>query len=149
MTEKNWGDDPMRAPPLNDGDSLIYDECGRVIDNVCHRSHYFRLVLDKSGWAYLLVRHGGGDERIQLKSSHYAPRVVRALLNAESDDRYIMLRTIHDLHRDTKNRSRDAAIAECKQAFVDGRLKKRKLPRQQAVKVWIEPKKDRYGCTPT
>jgi len=136
-TEKNWGDDPLRAPTLQDGDIIIIDACGRVINNVCYRSHYFRLVGVKHGGSALLVKHGGGEQRINLK---WPPRqLIEGLRDMEPEAQYLALHLIHKISGDA---ARDAAGNTAKlyeQAFVDGRLKKRKMPRQQAVKVWIEP----------
>src|SRR5688572_9405566 len=65
---KSIGVRPVDPPALADGDVLVYDGPGRCGGLDCH-SHHFRLVMD-SGRAFLLVQHGGGDERIQLGSVH-------------------------------------------------------------------------------
>lgn len=71
-----WQTEPNRAPALQEEDTLIYDEHGRIVywtdekkpgEGVDCRSHWFRIVRQGSLY-YLLVRHGGGDERIRLSS---------------------------------------------------------------------------------
>jgi hypothetical protein len=133
--EKNWGDDPRRAPELLEGDQLIYSECGRVLHNTCYRSHYFRLVRKYGGMWILLVRHGGGDERICL---NYAKHALESLALLDSDSRYLMLHLLHETYGAGKRYGADLEAARYQKAFVDGKLKKRKIRGQSAVKVWIE-----------
>lgn len=142
--EKNWGADSWRAPALAEGDTLIYDECGRVLDKTCYRSHYFRLVLDRCSTPFLLVRHGAGDERLKLG---WSKRIIDALAGVDSDSRYFLLHTLYARTKDAATGARDDTAMEYKRAFVDGRLKKRKQRRTGLYKVWIEPKRDTLSPT--
>lgn len=138
QAERNWGAEAWRAPDLLDGDTLIYDECGRVMDKTDYRSHYFRLVKDSFGSCYLLVKHGAGQERI---STGWSKRIIPSLADLDSDSRYFMLHTLHKMYGYGAQQARTATEHQYRTAFVDGRLKKRKVRGQSAVKVWITPAK--------
>ncbi len=82
------------------------------------------------------VNHGGGWE---VWRGDYM--LARALRRYGDNDRGLFLLCWYLI--DTANYSKQAGRAEAaqeyKQAFVDGRLKKRKLPARGVHKVWIEP----------
>lgn len=132
--ERNWGAEPWRAPSLEEGDSLIFDECGRVLDNTCYRSHYFRMVKN-GNLNFIIVKHGGGQERHQVG---YSNRLGQALVKLDSDARYFMLHTLYRAIKDAKHAASMETAREYTQAFVDGRLRKRKLPARHRTRVWIE-----------
>ncbi len=132
--ERNWGAEPWRAPSLYAGDSLILDECGRVLGNTCYRSHYFRMVKN-GNFNFILVKHGAGEERHQVG---YSNRLGQALVKLDSDARYFMLHTLYTAIKDAKRAASMDTAREYTTAFVEGRLKKRKLPAQHRVRVWIE-----------
>ena len=134
-TEKNWGAEPFRAPDLSEGDTLIYSECGRVLDNTCYRSHYFRLVRGQYGGYYLLVKHGGGQERTKIA---YSNRIIPSLENLDSDARYFIFHTMHRIELEARTLAVENTASKYRAAFVNGKLKKRKLRGQPSVKVWIE-----------
>ena len=123
------------APPaLKERDVLLFDEPGRCGGMDSH-SHHYRVVKD-GPWTSLLVRHGGGDERMHLS----LPRGFS--LDSLGDSRYWILNAIHHAAKDAERNGRDRTVGEYTQAFIDGRLKKRKS--KFSVKVWIEPKE--AGC---
>ncbi len=133
---------PWRAPSLQDGDEILFDECGRCAPQVNgkgqtdYHSYHFRLVRNVSMYS-LLVRHGGGDERIPLGHDH--TRIAEILWMLDSDARYLMMHALYGVHRDAKERATAATRREWSQAAVDGRIKKRKKRGQDLVDVWIEP----------
>jgi len=133
--ERHWGAEPWRAPPMIDTDILLFGECGRVLGNTCYRSHYFRLVEGIHGGYFLLVKHGGGVERHHIG---YSKRIVEALVPLDSDSRYFMLHTLYTMAKNARYAAELQTAAHYQTAFVQGRLKKRALPKQGKVKVWIE-----------
>ncbi len=142
--EKNWGAEPWRAPTLAEGDVLLYSECGRVHkagqfgqgnSGIDYRSHYFR-VVNARGHAVLLVKHGGGEERIQL--DYTARRIPFIFDPLDSDARYLLMHMLHSVHSDARRAASDSTAREYRLAFTSGRLKKRKVRGSQDVKVWIE-----------
>jgi hypothetical protein len=64
---KHIGTREVDPPELADGDVLLCDEPGRCggLDSHCH--HY--RVVQHYGSVELLVRHGGGQERIRLSNA--------------------------------------------------------------------------------
>jgi hypothetical protein len=62
--------------------------------------------------------------------------------NRSQDDRgaFWLCWYLIDVARSAHAAGRQEAAKEYREAFVDGRLKKRKLPARDDVKVWIEPK---------
>ena len=73
-------------PDLRDPEYLIYDEPGRCggADSHCH---HFRVTVDH-GRVYLLVRHGGGDERMEFG---WKSTTLPALAALDSNGRYWLL----------------------------------------------------------
>ena len=137
LVERNYGAEPWRAPELLDGDQLVYDECGRILGNVCYRSHYYRLVKT-GGWRYaIIVKHGAGTERINLGTRGNA--IVDALALFGSDARYSFMSEFFNATRQAARNAGDTVSLEYRQAFADGRLKKRKARGKNSVRVWIEP----------
>jgi hypothetical protein len=139
--DDGWEKEPWRAPTLVDGDELIFCEHGRILDaqtdrGVDCRSHWFRVVKSRLGLYLLLVKHGGGEEHIPFG---YSRRTVEALHPLSSDARYWLLHEFYRMHRDSREITVRETVTRYQKAFVDGRLKKRKLPARGVVKVWIEP----------
>ena len=135
---EDWGNDPRHAPKLSleEGDEILFSEHGRVLNNVCYRAFYFSLVKDQYGGHALCVSHGAGEERI---NGHHFRLAVAAMKNLDSDNRFRLMFALFDQHRESKRAGRNEAITTYQNAFVEGRLKKRKLPKQNRVKVWIVP----------
>jgi hypothetical protein len=125
---KNVFTRPVDPPQLNDGDVLLFDEPGRCggMDSHCH---HYRLVK-YAGSTQLLVRHGGGTERLHVS----LPRGF-SFNCVDSNTRYWLLNAIYHAANDARRKA-----AQHRQAFAEGRLKKRRLRKQDTVKIWIEPK---------
>lgn len=147
-TERNWGAEPWREPALAEGDKPLFSECGRVIyGNIDHRagggtdyrSHWFRLVVGEHRTYYVLVQHGGGEERIRLHGAWMTRPVAVAMERMTSDERYLLLHLLFSTHRDAERAAQDRTSLQYRQAFAEGRLKKRKNRGSNTVKVWIEP----------
>jgi hypothetical protein len=130
-----------RAPAASDDAEILFDEPGRILvlkphslSDVCFRSHHFQVTKEKYGPERLHVRHGGGDESWPLP--FYA---VKTLEGMDSDTRYFTLYAIMSAHKDAARAAASATADKYSKAFVDGRLKKRKVRGQAKVKIWIEP----------
>src|ERR1017187_6710586 len=123
---------PVDPPTLMDGDTLLFDEPGRCggMDSHCH---HYRLVKRYSYGTILLVRNGGGDKIVRLSF----PRGF-SLDGMDSNTRYWLLNAIYHASSDGERSGIDKTSQQYRKAFVDGRLKKRKLPAQGVVKVSIE-----------
>ena len=122
-------------PDLQDGDVLLFDEPGRCGGLDSH-SHHFRMVKHGCGTVSLLVRHGGGDERIRLFPHRDLPAILGTL---DSTARYWLLAALHSAYRDGRTHGRDHERGIWTQAAKDKRVKTRKQPSRGVVKVWIEP----------
>jgi hypothetical protein len=121
---------PASAPEVAERDVILFDEPGRCggMDSHCH---HYRLV--KNVGTYLLVRNGGGDQRLRVS----LPRGF-SLEFMDSNTRYWILNAIYHAHSDGISEARTNTAAEFRKAFAEGRLKKRKLRGSNSVKVWIE-----------
>jgi hypothetical protein len=141
--KRNWGDDPRRAPTLQDGDTMLYSECGRVIknsyghkDGIDYRSHYFTLVKREFGGVDLLVKHGGGEERFQLDYSK--ARATQFFEPLDSTQRYLLMHLFYNVNSKAKQRATEETANRYRTAFAKGALKKRKVRGSDNVKVWID-----------
>ncbi len=68
-------------------------------------------------------------------------KVTAAIIaSLPSDEAYLLMHHLFDINYNAKKAAHDATAYEYREAFVDGRLKKRKLPARGVVKVWIEDK---------
>ena len=133
-TEKNWGAEPARKPKLAEGDVELYSEHGRITGSIDYRSHWFVLVKGQFGGYALLVKHGGGEERTQL--GHSGVRGwLPALETMTSDQRYLLLHTIHSAASDAESLARKYAAAYWQTAFIEGRMKRRKKQGMYYVEV--------------
>jgi len=133
------------GPALEEDDALIYDECGRCCPqingetvHIDYHSHHFRLVLQR-GCFYLLVRHGGGQERIDIGWDHTC--FAALLLPMDSDERYLMLHNLYSIHRNSREKARTAERQRWTQAAAEKRIRTRKRRGRDQVKVWIEPER--------
>lgn len=132
------------APALNDSDQLICDEPGRCGHGVGDaHSHHFRIVKQAHHGYALLVRHGGGDERLEL--SVWAGRegnAVSTLLSLDSNARYAMLHTLYSVAKDAALFARNAEAHSWRTAAAEKRIKTRKARgiHNKNVRVWIEAK---------
>lgn len=128
---KNVNTRPVNPPSLVEGDTLLFDEPGRCggMDSHCH---HYRLVK-YAGSTMLLIHHGGGSERIRIS----LPRGF-SFDGMDSSPRYWILNAIYHAHSDGKRDAQENTASQFRKAFIEGRLKKRKLPARGSVKVWIE-----------
>jgi hypothetical protein len=122
----------VNAPELEPGDQLLRDEPGRCGGSDSH-SHHYRLVKSEGGSLNLLVRHGGGDERVRLSKT-----VERVLLESDSDTCYWLLNTIYVAYSDGAHQARSATASTWQRAAAEKRIKTRKQRGSDRVKVWIE-----------
>lgn len=141
----NYGAAPWRAPALADGDTLLFDEPGRVLPSgfrpgsivdVDYRAFYIRLVRDSVGAVCLLVRHGAGEERHTLRSQ--AETFHTGLTALQTNVRYGVLFALYDAIRTAANHAAEKTAYEYRTAFLEGRLKKRRNRANGTAKVWIE-----------
>jgi hypothetical protein len=119
-------------PALNEDDMLIFDLPGRCGAIDAH-SHHFRVVIQRKA-VVLLVRHGGGDERIPMPD--YAGVVIDSLGSMSESNQYWF---VYSIYSAVRHESRGVEIelnAKWRQAFVDKRIKKRKS--KGMYSVWIE-----------
>lgn len=133
----HWFTTHQLAPPtLEEYDTLIFDEPGRCGGIDAH-SHHFRLVKSRGNYA-VLVRHGGGEERVGLSCTF---GLLAPSLNAlTSDARFWLLHTLYSLHGETKRNTQTARDSIWRQAAAEKRIKVRKLRNRLAVEVSIAPK---------
>lgn len=124
-------------PALRDDDQLIFDEPGRCGGLDSH-SHHYRLVLS-SGMAELLVRHGGGDERIRLGAG--TRPLLRALATLDSNARYWVLNAMYRAYSEGRTTSANRVEGKWKLAAAEKRIKTRKQRGAECVRVWIEERK--------
>jgi hypothetical protein len=126
---------PVNAPDVSEGETILYDEPGRCGGIDSHSFHY--RVTKLHGSLFLLVRHGAGDERIRL--SLYGKQ-AEVLAGLDSNGRYWLLNAIFHAQSEARHEGEDKQATRYRQAFIDGRLRKRKERNGTAYKVWIEPK---------
>lgn len=134
--ERQW-----RAPPVEEGEEIIFDEPGRVLgrdengrNGVCCRSHYFRVTKPQFGRFMLRVRHGGGDRSFELDYNRLA---IDGMALMDSDSRYRLLWMLLKVHQDAASEAATETAQKYRRAFVEGRLRKRKIRGQEAYKVEI------------
>jgi hypothetical protein len=124
-------------PDLQDGDTLVYDEPGRCGGLDCH-SHHFRLVKGTYGHA-IIVRHGGGDERIGVGCT--ARLFLPSLESLDSNGRYWFMHAMYSMHESAAESATAKTAQRWSNAAATGRIKTRKMRGSSMVKVWIEPPK--------
>ena len=88
----------------------------------------------------LVVSHGGGVERVNLG---YSRRIVNAFNQMDSDSRFRLMWTFLDDYHSARTEAAVDTAKTYREAFVEDRLKKRRLPARNATKVWIEPRAGR------
>ena len=133
---KTYGTHDPNPPTPAVGEAVIYDESGRCGGLDAH-SHHFQLVKGPFGYA-ILVRHGGGDERIPLGSN--GKLMVPSLASLDTNARYWLFHTIYSTHRAAEDAAATERDAVWRKAAAEKRIKTRKLPSRGAIKVWIEAK---------
>jgi len=139
MSIENW-----RAPSVPEGEVVLYDEPGRVLQQdrwkVCYSAFHYRLTQAGQGGRLMLrVRHGGGEEYTDL--GYPNPQNLAAFAALDSDGRFILFHMLRSVHDDGATLAASKTRRVYVQAFTDGRLKKRKVRGQAEVRVWIEPER--------
>jgi hypothetical protein len=122
---------PVNAPELGNADILLYDEPGRCGGIDSHSFHY-RLV--KTCGVYLLVRHGGGDERFRLS---YTKSLLDTFAAMNSTARYWMFNAIYHARSDAERESREQEAMRWRTAAAEGRIRTRKQRGENTATVWI------------
>ena len=116
---------------------------GFVENGVTYESHTFYVDFGKSGYrsgpdATLFVRHGGGWESVSVR--HMTATALKSLLDAgNTRAAFFLCWEMFEQVRNAYTRGITETSAHFKKAFVDGRLKKRKIRGRDAAQVWIEP----------
>jgi len=130
----NFNDKPgvrrVDPPSLTDHDTLIRDEPGRCggIDSHCH---HYRLVKSY-GSLMLLVRHGGGDERLHLSGP------LESVFNRlDSTDCYWALNAIYHSYSEGRRLGSEHSTATWRKAAAEKRIRTRKQRGGDSVRVWI------------
>jgi hypothetical protein len=123
------------APALESGAVLIFDEPGRILNNVCYRSFYFRVAKQEYGPYALFVKHGAGTESWRMQ---YTKAVIDGLAKLDSDSRYLILHTLMRAHQESERQAVEKRDAFWRQAAAEKRIKTRKV--KAGIKVWIEEK---------
>lgn len=144
--ERNWGAEAFRQPDLAEGDELLYHECGRIIEantyahgrnGIDYRSHSFKVVRGAHNYGcFLLVKHGAGQERIQL--DYNGNRGAQLFEKLDSNERYLLMHMLFTVNGQARRHAEEATAQTYRKAFVSGALRKRKMPKQGTVKVWID-----------
>ena len=124
---------PVDPPELGEGDVLLYDEPGRC-GGIDSHSYHYRIVKNR-GQICLIVRHGGGDERIKISLYKQQPEVFDRV---SSNDRYWILSGLYHAHSEAKRQGYAMATEQWQKAAADKKIKTRKVRGSNSVKVWIE-----------
>ena len=125
---------PANPPDLQDGDVLLYDEPGRC-GGIDSHAHHFRVVNDRGAF-YLLVRHGGGDERHRFGWGKTA--LSRALESLDSNGRYWLLCAAYHAISEAASNARHSEHSRWTHAVAEKRVK---VSRRRGVcRVEIVPK---------
>jgi len=123
---------PVNPPEIQEGETILYDEPGRCGGLDSH-SHHYRVVQSHGSLA-LLVRHGGGDERISYLSC--SKTLLAPLAALDSNGRYWVLNAMYQAQRNAASRATDDERARWRKAAAEKRIKTRKV--RDGVKVWME-----------
>ncbi len=127
------------APELKEGETLIFDEPGRVLQvwenyRICYRSHYFRVIKLPSSHYVLRVKHRVVEE-IEIG---FGRQCMRSLELLDSDSRFMLFWGMFAIKYRSAREASAQTAKEYREAFAAGRLKKRKMPRRDEYKVWID-----------
>lgn len=104
-------------------------------------SHVYTLYTDDMQGLAVRVNHGGGTFWLTTIHGQTAGLFIRNHLHYLKDAAlWELLDLLFEAYRDGRNAGNEATETEYRTAFAAGRLKKRKVRGQSAVKVWIERK---------
>lgn len=121
----------VNPPTLAEHDTLVYDLPGRCGGQDSH-CHHYRIV--NHTFPTLLVRHGGGDDRVRLSNG----RQVSALLATLDDTaRYWLCNAIYRAHADGRTSGRNTEYERWYMAAAQKRIKVRKDRGRDAFRVSI------------
>lgn len=134
---KYVGTHPVDPPDISEGDILLHDEPGRCGEKTDSHSHHYRVVR-RHGRLHLLVRHGAGDECIDIRAKKCMEPLLASL---DSNARYWLLNSIYHCQDYEKRDVRNKLNEQWRQAAAEKRIKTKKVRGMNAVKVWIEEKK--------
>ncbi len=138
---------PVDPPAVGEGDTIVYDEPGRCGDGTDSHCHHYRLVRHDQGSDLfkpdpryaILVRHGGGDERVDLpRHDPGMKRLILALEAMDSDGRYWTLNTLRRISSDSADAARQEERTRWATAAAEKRIKLK--IRKGRVTVDIEPR---------
>lgn len=122
---------PVNPPSLAEGETIIFDEPGRCGGVDSHAYHY-RVVTGPE----LLVRHGMGEERISYLSN--GKKLVEAMKLLDSDARYWVMNAIYHAQKSAARNEGEKVNAYWQKAAAEKRIRTRKYPSRNTIKVWIE-----------
>lgn len=151
---ENWGAEPWRRPAIGKDDVLLYSEHGRIVqkgtyghvDNaIDYRSHWFCIIRPEFGPCFLVVKHGGGEERFELL--YRTAEVHLFFERLDSTERYLLMHTLYRVHNNATQQANEKTRHKYEQAFLTKRLKKRKMPKSDRYTVWIDPAPAKVPCT--
>lgn len=127
---------PVNPPDVKQGETIIYDEPGRCggLDSHCH---HYRVTQHYSS-VFLLVRHGGGDERLSFGGCDRV--LLRSLAALDSNNRYWMLNALYHAASDYARVARQKERNVWQVAAMEKRIKVRKGRGTNSVTVTIKPK---------
>lgn len=129
---------------------------GFVVNGVTYESHHITLYIARAGAVkegktrhhtetevdlYMRMRHGGGTEYYAM-DCHLLELHVDSILALDDRTLYAMLYFAWDVRDKAITYGAERASDCFRQAFVEGRLKRRKIPGQNRFKVWIEPERE-------
>lgn len=141
--ERNWGAEPGRRPTIGALDRLVVSEHGRIVGRTDYRSHWLCIVKQEYGGYVLLVKHGGGEERIGLGFAYRMDPVLRGMEAMDSDTRYLTMYALYEMHRDAVS----ATDAKWRAAIAENRVERRRVrggTRERALyHVTIKPQQER------
>jgi hypothetical protein len=108
---------------------------GFVLGNTTYESHHFWVHFVGEQRAYIRVHHGGGWE---VWEGDYM--LAHALRRFGPDDigLFLLCWYLIDTTRTARQVGADESALIYRKAFIDGRLRKRRLPARGQTKVWIE-----------
>jgi hypothetical protein len=122
---------PANPPALADNDRLLFDEPGRCGGQDSHCHHYC-VVVNTGDRVELLVRHGGGEERIRLSNGK---AVVGALAALDSNGRYWLLNALYHAQNAAARMARENEHMRWTGAALDKRIKVNRRGRRHTVEI--------------
>lgn len=132
---------PVNPPKIENSDEIIFDEAGRC-GGIDSHSYHYRLIKSHLDGISLLVRHGGGDEKISFLSN--SKMLVNVLKSLDSNGRYWILNAIYRAQLSASSKARKEEEEIWRTALAEKRVKTRKIRNQEAIKIWIVPEINKF-----